>query len=211
MADGCACAPASSTARATSGSREGHDLTHLALDGLLGHEAAGARPGLAGIIHRGGDPVPMAPLKSSSTWRSATRRPISSARSTGVAARPAPQQHVDHVRCHLCGGAPDHGDGVLGEQDLVHGGVGLPLFRRRKSWNGPCRGAWRPTAGGIYARAWPSSPTTQTRGRHAPGDERYWNESWYLDFVSDDGRLGGYGAGLYPNLGVCWYWACVVG
>lgn len=49
-------------------------------------------------------------------------------------------------------------------------------------------------------------------GRHAPGEERYWNESWYLDFVSDDGTFGGYvRTGLYPNLGVCWYWACVVG
>lgn len=49
-------------------------------------------------------------------------------------------------------------------------------------------------------------------GRHLPDDDRYWNESWYLDFASDDGRLGGYvRTGLYPNLGVCWYWACVVG
>ncbi len=49
-------------------------------------------------------------------------------------------------------------------------------------------------------------------GRHVPDDERYWNESWYLDFASDDGRLGGYvRTGFYPNLGVCWYWACVVG
>ena len=49
-------------------------------------------------------------------------------------------------------------------------------------------------------------------GRHVPGDERYWNESWYLDFASDDGRLGGYvRTGLYPNLGVCWYWAALVG
>ena len=49
-------------------------------------------------------------------------------------------------------------------------------------------------------------------GRHTPDDERYWNESWYLDFVTDDGSLGGYvRTGLYPNLGVCWYWACVVG
>ena len=49
-------------------------------------------------------------------------------------------------------------------------------------------------------------------GRHTPDGERYWNESWYLDFVTDDGSLGGYvRTGLYPNLGVCWYWACVVG
>ena len=49
-------------------------------------------------------------------------------------------------------------------------------------------------------------------GRHEPGAERYWNESWYLDFVSDDGSLGGYArTGFYPNLDTCWYWACLVG
>lgn len=47
--------------------------------------------------------------------------------------------------------------------------------------------------------------------RHEPDDDRYWNESWYLDFVSDDGTLGGYvRTGFYPNLDVCWYWACLV-
>jgi hypothetical protein len=47
---------------------------------------------------------------------------------------------------------------------------------------------------------------------HAPGDEPLWNESWYFDFTSSDGRLGGYvRIGLYPNLGRVWYWACVVG
>ena len=49
-------------------------------------------------------------------------------------------------------------------------------------------------------------------GRHEPDAERYWNESWYLDFVSDDGSLGGYvRTGFYPNLDTCWYWACLVG
>lgn len=48
--------------------------------------------------------------------------------------------------------------------------------------------------------------------RHHPGPEPLWNESWYFDFAAADGRLGGYvRLGLYPNLGVAWYWACLVG
>lgn len=48
--------------------------------------------------------------------------------------------------------------------------------------------------------------------RHEPGPEPLWNESWYMDFTDLDGRVGGYvRLGLYPNLGVSWYWACLVG
>ena len=47
---------------------------------------------------------------------------------------------------------------------------------------------------------------------HSPGDERLWGESWYFDFAAPDGSLGGYvRLGLYPNRGVAWYWACLVG
>ena len=47
---------------------------------------------------------------------------------------------------------------------------------------------------------------------HPPGDERLWGESWYFDFTDRAGTLGGYvRLGLYPNLGVAWYWACLVG
>lgn len=47
---------------------------------------------------------------------------------------------------------------------------------------------------------------------HEPGAEPWWNESWYFDFAAPDGSLGGYvRIGLYPNQGVAWYWACVVG
>jgi hypothetical protein len=47
---------------------------------------------------------------------------------------------------------------------------------------------------------------------HPPGDDALWNESWYFDFVTDDAGLGGYvRIGRYPNLGVVWYWACLVG
>jgi hypothetical protein len=47
---------------------------------------------------------------------------------------------------------------------------------------------------------------------HRPGGERLWGESWYFDFADRDGSLGGYvRLGVYPNLGVAWYWACLVG
>jgi hypothetical protein len=47
---------------------------------------------------------------------------------------------------------------------------------------------------------------------HERGDDSLWNESWYFDFVTPDASLGGYARlGLYPNLGVAWYWACLVG
>ena len=48
--------------------------------------------------------------------------------------------------------------------------------------------------------------------RHLPSDDPLWNESHYLDVVSQDGRLAGYvRIGLYPNLGVSWWTAMVVG
>jgi hypothetical protein len=47
---------------------------------------------------------------------------------------------------------------------------------------------------------------------HAPGPERFWGESWYFDFTAADGSIGGWvRLGLYPNLGVSWYHAYVVG
>ncbi|MBA2283788.1 MAG: hypothetical protein H0W25_21480 [Acidimicrobiia bacterium] len=48
-------------------------------------------------------------------------------------------------------------------------------------------------------------------GRHPPGNEPLWGESWYFDFTQPDGSLGGWvRLGLYPNLGVAWYHAYVV-
>ena len=48
-------------------------------------------------------------------------------------------------------------------------------------------------------------------GRHAPGDEDLWGESWYHDFAAEDGTYGGYlRLGLYPNQGVAWYWVHLV-
>ncbi len=58
--------------------------------------------------------------------------------------------------------------------------------------------------------ALPADPSDESR--HPPTDEHLWSESYYLDFVSDDARLGGYvRTGLCPNLGVTWQWACLVG
>ena len=57
-----------------------------------------------------------------------------------------------------------------------------------------------------------SSSTAADERAHPPGDERLWGESWYFDFTDREGTLGGYvRLGLYPNLGVAWYWACLVG
>jgi len=54
-------------------------------------------------------------------------------------------------------------------------------------------------------------PDAQAEERHAPGDDALWNESWYFDFAAPDGSLAGYvRLGLYPSLGVSWYWAYVV-
>ena len=39
-----------------------------------------------------------------------------------------------------------------------------------------------------------------------------WNESYYLDFVTDEGGIAGYARiGLYPNLGVTWWTTMLVG
>ena len=47
---------------------------------------------------------------------------------------------------------------------------------------------------------------------HTPDGELLWNESYYLDFVADDGSVGGYvRVGLYPTLGVTWWTTMVVG
>jgi hypothetical protein len=49
-------------------------------------------------------------------------------------------------------------------------------------------------------------------GRHAPGPEELWGESWYLDWAAPDASYGGYvRLGLYPNLGKSWWWIALVG
>jgi hypothetical protein len=48
--------------------------------------------------------------------------------------------------------------------------------------------------------------------RHPPGTEPLWGESWYFDFFAPDAAIGGWvRVGLYPNLGVTWYHAYLVG
>ncbi|HEX4465542.1 MAG TPA: phosphotransferase [Solirubrobacteraceae bacterium] len=55
-------------------------------------------------------------------------------------------------------------------------------------------------------------PVPEDEGRHEPGPETLWNESWYFDAVSDDGTLGVYvRLGRLPNEGVCLYTACICG
>lgn len=49
-------------------------------------------------------------------------------------------------------------------------------------------------------------------GRHEPGPEQWWNESWYLDFVDAEGTIAGYvRLGLHPNQNVAWWTAAFVG
>ncbi|MBI5105426.1 MAG: phosphotransferase [Solirubrobacterales bacterium] len=65
----------------------------------------------------------------------------------------------------------------------------------------PAPGAGRPPA---------LRPDPADEGRHAPGPEELWNESWYFDAVTEDGALGVWARlGLYPNLGVSWVHAFV--
>jgi Phosphotransferase enzyme family len=55
-------------------------------------------------------------------------------------------------------------------------------------------------------------PAAVDEGRHQPGPELLWNESWYFDGVTDDGSLGVYvRIGRLPNQGCCLYTACVCG
>jgi hypothetical protein len=56
------------------------------------------------------------------------------------------------------------------------------------------------------------TPDPDDEGRHAPDSPALWNESYYLDWFTEDGSLGGYlRIGFNPNLGTVWYWACLVG
>jgi len=57
-------------------------------------------------------------------------------------------------------------------------------------------------------------PEPEDEGTHPTGPEELWNESWYLDAVSDDGSLGAYyRLGRLPNLGdegSCMLAVCIV-
>lgn len=57
-----------------------------------------------------------------------------------------------------------------------------------------------------------ATPSAGDERRHTPDDLELWNESYYFDWFSEDGSIGGYARiGFYPNLGRVWYWACLVG
>ena len=48
--------------------------------------------------------------------------------------------------------------------------------------------------------------------RHPPGPEPGWEESWYFDFVTVEGDLGGFvRLALLPGRDRAWYWAYVAG
>ncbi|HVA07001.1 MAG TPA: hypothetical protein VNG12_09710 [Acidimicrobiales bacterium] len=48
--------------------------------------------------------------------------------------------------------------------------------------------------------------------RHVPDADDLWNESYYADFVQEDGSFGGWlRLGLYPNRQVAWWTAWIVG
>ncbi len=54
--------------------------------------------------------------------------------------------------------------------------------------------------------------TAADEGRHPAGSEELWGESWYLDWAAADASAGGYvRLGLYPNLGISWWWIALVG
>ena len=67
----------------------------------------------------------------------------------------------------------------------------------------PAPGAGRPPA---------LRPDPHDEGRHDPGPQALWNESWYFDAVSDQGEIGLYvRIGRVPNEALCLYTACVCG
>ncbi|MDP4962231.1 MAG: hypothetical protein NWR02_11770 [Mycobacterium sp.] len=57
----------------------------------------------------------------------------------------------------------------------------------------------------------PTLPDPRDESPHAPGDEPFWNESWYFDGVSADPEIGVYvRLGNVPNQGSCLYTVAVV-
>ena len=58
----------------------------------------------------------------------------------------------------------------------------------------------------------PEGLTAADERYHPTGEGLWWGESWYFDFASTDGSLGGYvRIGVYPHQSAAWYWACLVG
>jgi aminoglycoside phosphotransferase (APT) family kinase protein len=60
-------------------------------------------------------------------------------------------------------------------------------------------------APGTVVRRPHLEPRPIDEGRHAPGEEELWNESWYFDFTTTESGLAGYTRlGLYPNRDEAW-------
>lgn len=58
----------------------------------------------------------------------------------------------------------------------------------------------------------PLTPAAEDEGSHPAGDEELWNESWYVDFVDPQQKVGGWvRLGQYPNLGTTWVNGLVCG
>lgn len=57
----------------------------------------------------------------------------------------------------------------------------------------------------------PLRPEPEDEGRHEPGTEPLWNESWYFDSISADGSIGVYHRlGRLPNSDACLLSTCIV-
>jgi hypothetical protein len=62
-----------------------------------------------------------------------------------------------------------------------------------------------PAPGSAGARRPALQPRPADEGRHEPGEENLWNESWYFDFTTTETGLAGYTRlGLYPNRDEAW-------
>jgi len=58
----------------------------------------------------------------------------------------------------------------------------------------------------------PHAVAASDEGRHRADDDALWNESYYADFVHEDGSIGGWlRLGLYPNQDLAWWTAWIVG
>lgn len=58
----------------------------------------------------------------------------------------------------------------------------------------------------------PLVPAESDEYPHPPAPESLWNESWYFDFVDEDGQIGGWiRLGLYPNENHAWVNALLCG
>jgi hypothetical protein len=58
----------------------------------------------------------------------------------------------------------------------------------------------------------PARPEDEAPHLDLHDDDPFWSESYYLDFFDVDRGVGGYvRLAFLPNLGRCWYWACLVG